>query len=128
LLDRVDIHLSIAKATVPRGLSAEIPRLTSAQARERVVAARNAAADRLRDTPWRTNAEVDGAYLRSRHMRLPAAVTRPIDRGVERGGLSLRGYDRVLRVAWTLADLEGATQPSLDHVGRALFLRQGVAT
>ena len=128
LLDRVDIHLSIAKATVPRGLSAETPRLTSTQARERVVAARNAAADRLRDTQWRTNAEVDGAYLRSRHMRLPAAVTRPIDRGVERGGLSLRGYDRVLRVAWTLADLEGATQPSLDHVGRALFLRQGVAT
>ena len=127
LLDRVDIHLSIAKATVPRGLSAEMPRLSSTQARERVVAARNAAADRLRETPWSTNAEVDGAYLRSRQMRLPANVTRLIDRGVERGGLSLRGYDRVLRVAWTLADLDGASQPSLDHVGRALFLRQGVA-
>jgi magnesium chelatase family protein len=40
----------------------------------------------------------------------------------------MRGYDRVLRVAWTLADLDGATLPSLDHVGRALFLRQGVVT
>jgi magnesium chelatase family protein len=127
LLDRVDIHLSVAKATIPRGMSAELPRLTSAQARERVVTARSAADERWRDTAWRTNAEVDGAFLRSRQMRLPAAVTRPIDRGVERGGLSLRGYDRVLRVAWTLADLDGATQPSLEHVGRALFLRQGVA-
>ena len=127
LLDRVDIHLSVAKATIPRGLSAEMPRLTSAQARERVISARAAAADRLRDTGWRTNAQIDGAFLRSRHLRLPATVTRPIDRGVERGVLSMRGYDRVLRVAWTLADLDGATQPSLDHVGRALFLRQGVA-
>ncbi len=127
LLDRVDIHLSVAKATIPRGMSTEMAGLTSAQARERVVAARTAAAERLRDTAWRTNAEVDGSYLRSRHLRLPAAVTRPIDRGVERGGLSLRGYDRVLRVAWTLADLDGSRHPTLDHVGRALFLRQGVA-
>ena len=127
LLDRVDIHLSVSKATIPRGMSAEMSRLTSAQARERVVTARNVAAERLRGTAWGTNAEVDGAHLRSRHMRLPAAVTRPIDRGVERGGLSMRGYDRVLRVAWTLADLDGATLPTLDHVGRALFLRQGVA-
>jgi magnesium chelatase family protein len=127
LLDRVDIHLSVAKATIPRGISADMPRVSSAQARQRVIAARTAAGERLRDTAWRTNAEVDGAYLRSRHLRLPAAVTRPIDRGLERGGLSMRGYDRVLRVAWTLADLDGATLPTLDHVGRALFLRQGVA-
>ena len=127
LLDRVDIHLSVAKATIPRGISADMPRVSSAQARQSVIAARTAAGERLRDTAWRTNAEVDGAYLRSRHLRRPAAVTRPIDRGLERGGLSMRGYDRVLRVAWTLADLDGATLPTLDHVGRALFLRQGVA-
>jgi magnesium chelatase family protein len=127
LLDRVDIHLSVSAATVPRGVSAEVPRVTTAQARERVLTARDAATARLSSTVWRTNAEVDGAHLRSRHLRLPSAVTRPIDRGLERGGLSMRGYDRVLRVAWTLADLDGATVPSLDHVGRALFLRQGVA-
>jgi len=128
LLDRVDIHLSVSAATVPRGMSAEMPRLTSAQARDRVITARSAAGARLSATPWNTNSEVDGAHLRGRHLRLPAATTRPIDRGLERGGLSMRGYDRVLRVAWTLADLDGTTLPTLDHVGRALFLRQGVAT
>jgi magnesium chelatase family protein len=128
LLDRVDIRLSVSAASVPRGMSVDLPRLTSAQARERVITARSAAGARLSATPWNTNSEVDGAHLRGRHLRLPAATTRPIDRGLDRGGLSMRGYDRVLRVAWTLADLDGATLPSLDHVGRALFLRQGVVT
>lgn len=38
----------------------------------------------------------------------------------------MRGYDRILKVAWTLADLDGADVPVLDHVGRALFLRKGL--
>jgi magnesium chelatase family protein len=40
----------------------------------------------------------------------------------------MRGYDRALRIAWTVADLAGASSPTLDHVGRALYLRQGVTT
>ena len=39
------------------------------------------------------------------------------------GELSQRGVDRVLRLAWTLADLEGSQRPDLDHVSRALDLR-----
>jgi magnesium chelatase family protein len=38
----------------------------------------------------------------------------------------MRGYDRVLKVAWTVADLEGASSPGASHVGTALFFRQGV--
>jgi magnesium chelatase family protein len=40
----------------------------------------------------------------------------------------MRGYDRVLRVGWTIADLEGAVRPSADHVGRALYLRRAVSS
>jgi magnesium chelatase family protein len=40
----------------------------------------------------------------------------------------MRGYDRVLRVGWTLADLDGANQPTADHIGRALYLRKAMAT
>ena len=36
----------------------------------------------------------------------------------------MRGYDRVLRVSWTLADLEGADQPGVGQVGQALYLRK----
>ena len=42
---------------------------------------------------------------------------------LERGDLSLRGVDRVLRLAWTLADLEGAEALTLTHIGTALALR-----
>jgi len=40
----------------------------------------------------------------------------------------MRGYDRVLRVAWTLADIDGASLPLADHIGRALYLRKAMAT
>ena len=45
------------------------------------------------------------------------------DRALDQGRLTVRGYDRVLRVAWTEADLEGCGFPTRDHVGRALVLR-----
>jgi magnesium chelatase family protein len=44
---------------------------------------------------------------------------------LRRGALTLRGYDRLLRVAWTVADLAGHDRLRLDDVGRALYLRQG---
>lgn len=37
--------------------------------------------------------------------------------------MTVRGYDRVLRVAWTLADLDGDSEPDRDHVGEALLMR-----
>jgi magnesium chelatase family protein len=40
----------------------------------------------------------------------------------------MRGYDRVLRVGWTIADLEGATAPTADHIGRALYLRKAMTS
>ena len=79
-------------------------------------------------TPWRLNSQVPGFWLRSPHARLSAVTTASIDRALERGGITMRGYDRVLRVGWTIADLEGADSPSADHVGRALYLRKALST
>jgi magnesium chelatase family protein len=59
-------------------------------------------------------------------LRLAAAVRSPLDRALERGALTLRGYDRVLRVAWTMADLSEIDRPGADEVGRALHLRRGL--
>jgi magnesium chelatase family protein len=56
-------------------------------------------------------------------LRLAPAVTTDLDRALDRGVLTLRGVDRVLRVAWTIADLRGAGVPDRDDVGRALALR-----
>ena len=52
-----------------------------------------------------------------------APLSRRLMSALERGDLSLRGVDRVLRLAWTLADLEGAEALTLTHIGTALALR-----
>ncbi len=128
LLDRIDLQLRVARVTAAQlRIAAEHGRLTTADARSRVSAARERTAARLRGTPWRLNSHVPGAWLRGRSVRLPSTATAGLDRALERGGLTMRGYDRVLRVAWTIADLDAADRPSADHLGRALFLRKAIS-
>ena len=50
-----------------------------------------------------------------------------LDRALDRGILSGRGADRCLRIAWTLADLDGASRPGAEQVGSALAFRERVA-
>jgi magnesium chelatase family protein len=126
LLDRVDIELPIRRVST---VGAEAPgsRQTSAQARERVARARESAVRRLQGTPWRRNVDVAGAWLRDGPAAPEPAVRRPLDAALERGALTLRGYDRVLRVAWTLADLDERTRLEGHDIGRALFMKKGIA-
>ena len=125
LLDRIDIQLRVERITAVRlRLPDEAPRLSTAIARSRVVSAREAAASRLKATPWRLNSEVPGAWLRGKGAHLGPSTTASIDRALERGGLTMRGYDRVLKLAWSIADLDGATRPTADHLGQALYLRK----
>ena len=56
-----------------------------------------------------------------------ASATAALDRAFDRGALSMRGYDRLLRIGWTVADLDGAPSPRAEHLGLALALRQAVA-
>ncbi len=127
LLDRIDIQLRIPRVTAARlRMGDELPRVTSADARARVVTARAIALERLGNTPWRLNSQAPGSWLRAAGRRLGPSTTAAIDRALERGGLTMRGYDRVLRLAWTIADLDGATRPGADQIGRALYLRRAV--
>ncbi|ANP73049.1 YifB family Mg chelatase-like AAA ATPase [Cryobacterium arcticum] len=129
LLDRIDIQLAVKRVSAAElRLSADGGRLSSAVARERVLAARAAAAERLKDTPWTLNSEATGPWLRGRQTRLAGSVTALLDRALERGGITMRGYDRVLRVAWSIADLTGVSRPGADEVGQALYLRKGMAS
>ena len=88
----------------------------------RVAAARAAAAERLAGTGLSVNSQVPGRLLRER-WAVPRASLRLAERALERGALSVRGFDRVLRVAWTLADLAGRTVPGADEVAEALGMR-----
>lgn len=126
LLDRIDIELSLRRVSIAHRASVEEAAVDSAAARERVRAARERTVHRLRDTPWRRNADVPGTWLRQGPAVPPPALRRPLDAALQRGTLTLRGYDRVLRVAWTLADLAGRAALEVDDIGRALFLKRGV--
>ncbi|MSV42399.1 MAG: YifB family Mg chelatase-like AAA ATPase [Actinobacteria bacterium] len=124
LLDRIDLRVSLVRPTLADlefGSSDAEP--TSAVA-DRVRAARERAARRYRDTPWRVNAEVPGPVVR-RQFGLDADAAVPLDTALSRGFISARGADRVVRVAWTLADLAGRSQPSRSDIGAALHHRDG---
>ncbi len=139
LLDRVDIRLSVRRLSVaairasrarddapPHGSQLCGAPVASATIRQRVREARAVAAERLAETPWTRNSQVTGSWLRAGPRRLPHAVTASLDKAFERGAITMRGFDRTLRLAWTLADLDTATMPTAHHVGAALFLRRGM--
>lgn len=126
LLDRIDVQFGVRRVSAAHLTAPDRTGLTTAGARELVRAARAAAAERWSSLGIDLNSRVPGPVLRSREWRLPSSARGPLDRALERGTLTMRGYDRVLRLAWSVADLDGATAPRLDHVGRALFLRKGV--
>ncbi len=125
LLDRVDLRVTVEPLArselVAVGGSAE----SSAVAAARVLEARERAAARYEGTPWKTNSEVPGHELRTRHPAMPGALGEA-EADLERGVLTARGLDRVLRVAWTVADLAGHDRPSPDDVNFALELRTGI--
>ncbi|GEK78758.1 YifB family Mg chelatase-like AAA ATPase [Agrococcus baldri] len=123
LLDRVDLQVRVDRV-VP-GVDGERHRRTTADAASRVTEARARAAHRLHGTEWTAMGHVPGPWLR-RSLPLDRALLAPLERALETGSLTMRGLDRTVRVAWTMADLDAVASPSLTHIGRALALRKGI--
>lgn len=124
LRDRIDI--SARTVPVGSGLLAVEEIEDTAVVRARVTTAREAAARRWAESPGAngasTNADVPGRVLRSLR-RLDRRALRPLERALAHGVLSPRGVDRSLRLAWTVADLDGALVPGESHVAEAMVLR-----
>jgi magnesium chelatase family protein len=121
MLDRVDLRVPLLPVDRAQLLEAGAGE-RSADVRQRVLAARARSEHRFAAVPWRTNSEVPGRDLRDRFRPDPAALG-PLAEEVGRGRLSARGVDRVLRVAWTVADLAGVARPGAFEVEAALGLR-----
>ncbi|MEU8699192.1 YifB family Mg chelatase-like AAA ATPase [Streptomyces sp. NPDC048680] len=125
LLDRVDLRVAVDPVKradlMGQGGRGESTATVAARVRE----ARVRAAERLAGTPWTTNSEVPGHELRTRLVAAPGALM-AAERDMERGLLTARGLDRVLRVAWTVADLRGADRPDASDIAVALELRTGI--
>ena len=124
LLDRVDMHVQVPRITRAELLAEQGAGEPSAVVALRVAQARERAALRYAGTPWRTNGEVPGVEL-LRRWPLPRAATRVAERALDSGLLTARGYGRVARLAWTLADLQDVPVPGEGQVAMALGYRLG---
>lgn len=123
IVDRIDLRVELERPSL-----AQIgePGEATAVVAERVAHARARSAARwaAEGVPWRVNADAPGSILRQRHGPDEAGA-RLLRAAFQNGALSMRGSDRVLRVAWTLADLDGASRPGGDHIAGAMVLRGG---
>ena len=126
LMDRVDVKVVLQPVSRRDMLYDRKFAESSAVVADRVAAARERSAARLAGTPWRLNAEVPGAQLR-RAFHPRAGSMKPLERVMELGQVSARGADKIIRVAWSLADLAGRDRPGIDEVGLAIGLWLGVA-
>jgi magnesium chelatase family protein len=121
LLDRLDIRLRVPRLSRSELLGAADGE-DSATIRERVEAARLRQRRRFRGMPFRSNAEMSGAEAR-RSASLTAPAEQVLGRAVERYRLTGRGFDRALKVARTIADLDGAERTDAHHLLEALSFR-----
>ncbi len=121
LLDRVDLQLAVQRVGLIDYVGGQ-PTETSATVAHRVAQARKAQRERLRRWNYATNSEVQGRVLRG-DLGLPRTVTASLDQALDRNLVSARGWDRVLRVAWTISDLAGRSRPEADDVVTALGFR-----
>ncbi len=125
LLDRVDVRLTLRRPTLTEltGTGGEVE--ATAPVAVRVGQARQRAAHRLRGTPWRVNAAVPAHEIR-RRWPVPDDLARALEDAAE-SRESVRGLDLSLRVAWTLADLNGRTVPKPADLQEARELRNSEA-
>ena len=128
VLDRIDLAIDVP-AVAPADLSLPPPAESSADVARRVAAARAIQRNRYAEAgkgggaPVRTNAEADGALL-DRVATPDVGGRRLLAEAVDRMRLSARSYHRVLRVARTLADLDGAVAVARIHIAEALSYRR----
>jgi magnesium chelatase family protein len=122
LLDRIDLHIEVPPVKF-REITSEQSGELSAQIRERVVAARQRQQARFRDRPKITcNARMGSRDLK-RHCALDEPILELLKFAMSDLNLSARAYDRVLKVARTIADLAGMEKISGDHISEAIQFR-----
>jgi magnesium chelatase family protein len=122
LLDRIDLHIEVP-AVEYRDVASERAEETSAAIRERVVRARDRQHERFRNDPKVTcNARMATRHLKQ-HCKLSQDSQELIRVAMIELNLSARAYDRILKVSRTIADLDGKTDTSPEHVSEAIQYR-----
>lgn len=122
LLDRIDLHVEVP-AVKFQDLAAAAPGEPSARIRERVVAARHRQQERFRSRPRVTcNARMGTRELKQ-HGAIDEATIEMLKLAMTTLNLSARAWDRILKVARTIADLADSDAVRSEHVGEAIQFR-----
>ncbi len=121
LLDRIDIHLEVPRLRQEELLSLQMGE-SSASIRERVVRARLRQLERLQPYGIVCNAQMSSKLVRE-HCPIGEDARSYLRTAVQRLGLSARAYDRIMKIARTIADLEGAENIQLPHIAEAVQYR-----
>ena len=121
MLDRLDIHIEVPQVEFDK-LSDEQPGEASASIRARVNAARKIQQARLQGSGITCNAKMTASQTRT-FCRIDESGKKLLERSFDQLGLSARAYDKILRVARTIADLEGSERIAAYHLAEAVQYR-----
>jgi len=124
LMDRIDIHIDVPAVNYKELRGSDSRSESSAQIRERVVRAREAQLNRFAAAGERnySNAQMSSRQIRT-YCDLGTESERMLERAMQQQGLSARAHDRILKVARTIADMEGAAQIEAKHIAEAIQYR-----
>ena len=121
MLDRIDIHIEVTPVAFSE-LSSERPQEKSEVVRARVIKARRVQEERYVGEPMYCNAQMSSQQLR-KICRIDATGQALLQKAMERLGLSARAYDRILKVARTIADLAASPDIRTEHLAEAIQYR-----
>ncbi len=123
LLDRIDLHIEVTPISYDE-LSSQVQEETSSSILERVVAARKVQKNRYEklNTPIHSNAQM-GSYELQTYCQLDESSRNILKNAMNKLGLSARAYDRIIKVARTIADLDGAEEIQTQHIAEAIQYR-----
>src|SRR5512135_3261613 len=121
LMDRIDIHIEVP-AIKFNEISSDVQGEPSAAIRDRVTRARAMQQERFRSDGIYANAHMKPRHIR-KYCKIDSQCQSLMEKAMNRLGLSARAYNRVLKVARTIADLEGSEALSAQHISEAIQYR-----
>lgn len=121
VLDRIDMHIEVAPVDFSE-LSSSRKEESSADIRKRVISAREIQTERFRGTKINCNANMSPAEI-EKFCTIPPALNEKLRRTFEKLDLSARAYHKILKIARTVADLEGVENISEKHIFQAVQYR-----
>ena len=121
LLDRIDLRLTVENPT-RAALAQSEPREASAAMRARVIKGRHVAAERFTGLGFTLNSQIPSDQLRNR-FRADSKAMSALHTLMDKEEITARGFHKLLRLSWTIADLKGVTVPTINELDAALNLR-----